>query len=255
MVAHQRQVGSAGHAHAHDGGELRNAHRAHHCVVAKDAAEIVRIWEDVFLQRKKNAGGVDQINRRDMIFDGDVLRADDFFRRHWEKGAGFYGGVISDEHERAPANFSEPGDRSRRRRAAPLCVHLVSGENSKLEELGTGIDQLRDAFARRKPAFFVLRFDGFRAAALANLFFFVLNFCEEINDAAVIFFEVGRLRLHAGFQDGRSHSQTSRRDSDRRAEAPSHAKANSIRSGADFREHRAIWISGVKTAWFSAPRG
>ena len=57
------------------------------------------------------------------------------------------------------------------------------------------IDQLGNAFARCEPAFFVLRFDGFRAAALANLLFFVLYFGEEIDDAAVIFFEVRRLRF------------------------------------------------------------
>ncbi len=114
----------------------------------------------------------------------------------------------------------------------------------KFEELRARIDQLRDAFARREPAFFVLRFDGFCAATLANLFFFVFYFCEEVNDAAVVFFEVGRLRLDAGFQDGRSHSQTSCSDSYRRAEAPSHAKGNSIRFGAIFRERPVIWFSG-----------
>ena len=244
VVAHQRQVRAAGHAHAHDGGELRNAHGAHHRVVAEDAAEIVGVGKDVFLQRKKHAGGVDQINRRDVIFDGDILRANDFLRGHREKRAGFHGGVVGDDHERAAADAREPGYRSGRRRAAPLFVHFVGGENAQLEKLRAGIDQLRDAFARREPAFLVLRFDGFRAAALANLLFFVLDLGEEIDDAAVVFFEVGRLRVDAGFQDGRSHSQTSRRDSHRRAEAPSHAKANSIRFAANFRERPVIWFSG-----------
>ena len=53
VVAHQRQVRSASNAHAHDGGELGNAHRAHHRVVAKNAAKIVRIGENVFLQRQE----------------------------------------------------------------------------------------------------------------------------------------------------------------------------------------------------------
>ncbi len=85
VVAHHRQIRAARHAHAHDGGDLRNAHGAHHRVVAEDAAEIVGVGEDVLLQREKNAGGIDQINRGDAIFDGDVLRADHFLRGHREK--------------------------------------------------------------------------------------------------------------------------------------------------------------------------
>ncbi len=49
VVAHHGQISSPGHAHAHDGGDLRNAHRAHHRVIAKHAAEIVGIRENVLL--------------------------------------------------------------------------------------------------------------------------------------------------------------------------------------------------------------
>lgn len=83
----------------------------------------------------------------------------------------------------------------------------------------------------------MLRCDGFRAATLANLFLFVLDLRQKVNDAAVVFLEVGRLRLYVGFQNGSGHSQTSRRDSHRRAETPSRAEANSIRSGVEIREH------------------
>ncbi len=212
VVAHQRQIRSASHAHAHDRGELRNAHCAHHRVIAENSAEIICIGEDVFLQRQKNTGGINQVNRGYMILDSDILRADDFLRSHGEKSAGFHGCVISDEHERPPADFCEASDGSRGGRAAPFLIHLVSRKNAKLEELRAGIDKLHDALSRREPTFFVLRFDGFCTAALDYLFFFVLDFRKEINNAAVVFFEVGRLRFHSGFQNGRSHSQTSRRD-------------------------------------------
>jgi hypothetical protein len=249
VVAHQRQVGSASDAHAHDGGKLRNAHRAHHRVIAEHAAKIIRVRKHIFLQRQKNSGGINQINRRDVIFNGDVLRADNFLRGHREKRASFHRRVIGDEHERSPADLRKSRNSPSRRRATPFFVHLVGSKNAKLEKLRAGIDQLRDALARREPTLLMLRFDGFRTATLANLFFFVLYFCEEIDDAAMVFFEVGRLRLHAGFQDGRSHSRTSRRDSQGRAEAPSHAKANSIRSTAHFRER------GANSGLFSVPRG
>jgi len=36
----------------------------------------------------------------------------------------------------------------------------------------------------------VLRFDGFRAAALTNLFFLVLDSSQQINDAAGVLFRI-----------------------------------------------------------------
>ncbi len=156
VIAHHRKIRATRDAHTHDRGELRNTHRAHHRVVAKDAAEIVGVWKDVFLERKKNAGGIDEINCRDAIFDGDVLRANDFFRGHREKRPGFYGGVVGDEHEHAAANAGETGDGAGGGRAAPLFVHFPGGIGAQLEEMRAGIDQLCDAFARCEPAFFVL---------------------------------------------------------------------------------------------------
>jgi hypothetical protein len=41
--------------------------------------------------------------------------------------------------------------------------------------LRPGIDQPGDAFARGQTAFLVLRLDGLRAAALANLLFLILD--------------------------------------------------------------------------------
>ena len=126
VIAHHRQIRAARDAHAHDGGDLRDAHGAHHGVVAKNAAEIVRIRENVFLQRKKNARGIDQINRGDTILDGDVLRADHFLRGHREERAGFHGGVVGDDHHAAACDMAEAGDRACGGRAAPFFVHFVA---------------------------------------------------------------------------------------------------------------------------------
>ena len=56
VIAHHRQVSAAGDAHPHDGGDLRDAHGAHHRVVAEDAAKIVGVGEHVFLKRQENPG-------------------------------------------------------------------------------------------------------------------------------------------------------------------------------------------------------
>jgi len=53
VIAHHGEIRTTGNAHAHDGGDLRYAHRAHHRVVAKHAAEIVGIRKNVFWSGKK----------------------------------------------------------------------------------------------------------------------------------------------------------------------------------------------------------
>ena len=144
---------------------------------------------------QKNAGGIDQINRGDAIFDGDVLRADHFLRGHREKSARFDRGVVGDDHHQPAGNAREAGDRSRGGRAAPFLVHFVGGVDAQLEEVRFRIDQLGDALARREAAFLVLRFDGFGAAALADLFFFVFDFGEAVHHLPAVLLECGGLRI------------------------------------------------------------
>jgi hypothetical protein len=54
-----------------------------------------------------------------------------------------------------------------------------------------GIDERGYAFTGRQTVLFVLGFDGFCAAALANLFFFILDDGEEFHHALGILFESG----------------------------------------------------------------
>src|SRR5207244_7586603 len=89
-------------------------------------------------------------------------------------------------------------------------AHFKRRINAELEEWRVGIAQLRDALTRRQAAFFVLGLDCLGAAALANLFFLILNFREEIDDAAGVLFEVGRFAICGSFQDGTGHAIASR---------------------------------------------
>ncbi len=210
MIAHHRKVRAARHAHPHDCGDLRNSHRGHYRVIAEDAPKIVGVWKNIFLERQEYSRGIDKINCGNSVFDGDVLRANHFLRGHGEKRAGFHGCIIGDNHEGAPANFGKSGDRPRARRAAPFLVHFERRVDSQFKKLRTGIDQLCDALAGGETAFFVLRFDGLRATALADLFFFVLDFCQQIDDAAGVLFEFGRFQIRSCFQNGIRHAKPSR---------------------------------------------
>ena len=207
VVAHHRQVGAARHAHPHDRGDLRNAHGAHHRVIAENPAEIVRVRKHILLQRQKHSGGIDQVNRRNAIVDGDILRANHFFCGHREKRAGLYGRVIGDNHEHAPRYTPQPGDGSRRRSAAPLLIHLVSRVNAELEKMGAGIDQCGYPLARGKPVFLVLRFDRFCAAAFADFFFLILQRGEQFHHLSGIFLKLRRFQVERGFQS--RHAVTS----------------------------------------------
>src|SRR5208282_1731532 len=199
VIAHDGKISAAGYAHAHDGGELRDAEGAHDRVIAEDAAEIVGVGENVFLERKKNAGGIHEINGGDAIVNGDVLRANDLFGGHGEEGAGFDGGVVGDEHEHASGNAAEAGDGASGRRSAPFLVHFVGGVETELEEVRARIDEGGDAFAGGEAGFFVLGFDGFGAAALEDLFFFVFVGGEELDETRGVLLEVGGLGVDGGF--------------------------------------------------------
>ena len=110
VIAHHRQVAAAGHALAHDGRDLRNAHRRHHRVVAEDAAEVVGVGKDLFLQRQEHAGGIHQVDRRHAILDGDVLRADHLLAVIGKERAGLHGGVVGDDHHQPAVDARQPGD-------------------------------------------------------------------------------------------------------------------------------------------------
>ena len=147
VIAHHRQIAAAGNAHAHNRRNLCNAHCRHHSVVAEHAAEVVSVGEDVFLKRQEHAGRVDEINRRDTILNRDVLSSDNFLCSRGEESAGFYGGIIGDDHYQAGVNAREPGHHTRRGRTAPIFVHAEGGVDAEFEECAR-ISQKINAFTR-----------------------------------------------------------------------------------------------------------
>ena len=207
VVGHDGQIGAAGDAHAHDGGDLRDAHGGHARVVAEDAAEVVLIGEDVFLQRQEDAGGVDEIERGDVVLHRDVLRAENLLGGHGKEGAGLYGGVVGDDHAEASGDAAKSADDAGGGRAAPFVIHVKRRERTQLEEIGVGIEKERDALARGEALLGVLRLDGFRAAALADGGFLLAERGEEREHAGgvgLLTFRFGvELRGDGGVERGR----------------------------------------------------
>ena len=168
VIGHDRQIRATSDAHAHDGGDLRDAHGGHARVVAEDAAEVVLVGEDVLLQREEDAGGVDEVEGGQMVFHRDVLRAENLLGGHGEEGAGLHGGVVGDDHRETAGDAAEATDDAGGGCSAPFFVHAKCGERTQLKEFGSWIEEERDALARCEAPLGVLRVDGFCAAALAN---------------------------------------------------------------------------------------
>ena len=168
VVGHDRQVGPAGNAHAHDRGDLRDAHRGHDSVVPEDTPEVILVGEDVLLQRQEHAGRVDEVERRDAVLHRNGLRAENLLRRHREKRPGFHRRVIGDDHAEASGDSAKAGDGAGGGRSAPLFVHLEGGEEGQFEELGPGIEKKRNALPGGQPLLGVLRLDGLRASTFAD---------------------------------------------------------------------------------------
>ena len=167
-VGHDGEIRAPGDAHSHDGGDLGNAHGAHDGVVAEDSAEVVGVGEDVFLEGQKDAGGVDQVERGDAVLHGDGLGAENLFGGHGEEGAGFYGGVVGDDHRQSARDAAEAGDDACGRRAAVVGIHAVRGPQAEFQKLGAGIEEQVEALANRQATLGVLGFGGLCAAALPD---------------------------------------------------------------------------------------
>jgi len=179
-VAHDRQVRAAGDAHAHDRRDLRNALRAHHRVVAEDAAEVVLIGEHLVLHRQVHTRAVHEVDRRQMALQRDVLVANDLLGGHRKKRAARDRRVVGDHHEQATVHAGEAANRSRRGRL--VVVHAAGGVDPEFEELAVVVDELRDALARGQATLLVLRLDAPRAAAGHDLELFGADLVHAFAD-------------------------------------------------------------------------
>src|SRR4030095_14114305 len=75
LVAHRRDIGAAGRAGAHHGGDLGDPLRGHARLVEEDAPEVLPVWEDLVLERKKGAAGIDEVGARQLVLLRDLLGA------------------------------------------------------------------------------------------------------------------------------------------------------------------------------------
>ena len=169
LVAHNRQVSAAGHAAAHDGGNLRDALARQLRVVAEDASEVLLVRKDLVLHRQVDARRVHEVEDRDVVFQGDLLGAQVLLRGDRKPRAGLHGGVVGDDHAEAARDVPQAHHGTACGAAALLLVHLVAGKQAELLEVVRGVHERFDALARGHLAALVLPLDSLLAAAFADL--------------------------------------------------------------------------------------
>ena len=123
LVAHRRHVGAAGGARAHHDGDLRDPLRRHARLVEEDPAEVLAVGEDLGLERQERAAGVDEVEARQPVLLGDLLRAQVLLDREREVRAALHGRVVRDDDALLALDDADAGDdpgrRAPRRRTAP----------------------------------------------------------------------------------------------------------------------------------------
>ena len=123
---------------------------AHLRLVEEDAAEMVAVGEDLGLVRQVRAAAVDQIDARQPVLLGDLLRAQMLLDRQRIIGAALHRRVVADDHHLPARDAADAGDDPGAGHFA--LVHVAGGELADLEERRAGIEQPLDAVARQQLA-------------------------------------------------------------------------------------------------------
>ena len=145
LVAHRRHVRAAGRARAHHDRDLRDPLRRHLRLVEEDAAEVLAVGEDLGLERQERAARVDEVEARQPVLRGDLLRAQVLLHGEREVRAALHGRVVRDDHALAALDDADAGDDPGARRLA--VVELPGRERVQLEERRAGVDEAVDPLA------------------------------------------------------------------------------------------------------------
>ena len=137
FVAHRGNVGAAGGARSHHGGDLRNALARHARLIVEDAPEVIAIGKHVGLQRQKRAAGIDEVDARQVILLGDLLRAQMLLHRHRIVRAALDGGVVGDDRAVLSLHEADTGDDPGDGESPPYMSKAASAENSRKPEPGS----------------------------------------------------------------------------------------------------------------------
>ena len=198
LIAHCRDVGTAGGARAHHGGDLRDALGRQVGLVEEDAAKVFLVGENLILHGQESAAGINQIDTGQAVFQGDFLGAQVFFDGQRVVGAAFDRGVVGHDHAFDAMNAANAGDHRGCRHVT--AIHAISGKLPDLQEGRARIEQAIDALAGEQLATRqVLLAGGFRAAEGDFLDLF-MQVCDQAAHGVGVGLKVRRARIELGFE-------------------------------------------------------
>ena len=167
LVAHGRDVRAPGRTGADDDGDLRDALSGHLRLVVEDPPEVVAVGEDLVLQREKRAARVDQVDARQPVLLGDLLRAQVLLDRQREVRAALHRRIVGHDHALPAFDDADAGDDPRGR--SLVVVHVPGRERVQLEEGRVRIDEPVDPFPGEELAARAVPLDRALSAARGHL--------------------------------------------------------------------------------------
>jgi hypothetical protein len=132
LVTHRGNVSPTGGAGPEHRSDLRDALGAEVGLVEEDPAEVVAVGEDLVLAREERTAGVDEVDARQPVLAGDLLRSQVLLDGDRVVGPAFHGGVVGHDHAFATGHPADPGDHSRT--GTFVVVHAVGRQGRQLEE-------------------------------------------------------------------------------------------------------------------------
>ena len=166
LVRHRRDVGASRRARAHHRRDLRDPERGQPCLVEEDPAEVVAVGEDLRLEREESATRVDEVDAREAVLPGHLLRAQVLLHGQREVRAPLDRRVVRDDHALATLDDADSGHDPRGRRIA--VVEIPRGERVQLEEGAARVDEHVDPLAGGQLAARAVSLDRLLPAAAAR---------------------------------------------------------------------------------------
>ena len=114
LVRHRGHVRATRRTRAHHHGHLRDACGRHPRLVEEDAPEVIAVGEDLGLQREEGAPRIHQVDARQAVLEGDLLRAEMLLHGEGKVGAALDGRVVGHDQDLASRDPPDSGDEARR---------------------------------------------------------------------------------------------------------------------------------------------
>ena len=127
---------------------------------------MVAVGEDLVLEGEEGAARIDEVDARQMVLLGHLLRAQVLLHGEREVRAALHRRVVRDDHARAALDDPDARHDSGRRRLA--LVDVPRRKRVQLEERRAGVDEPVDPLPCGELAAGAMPLEGFRAAARRN---------------------------------------------------------------------------------------